>query len=40
LISATPPPNAVADRCTTFFPAIGSASARISSIRPRAAIVA
>ena len=39
LISATPPPNAVADTWATRLPASGSASRRISPIRPRLAIV-
>ena len=39
-ISATPPPNAVADRWSTRFPASGSARRRISSMSPRVAIVA
>jgi hypothetical protein len=34
-ISATPPPNAVAEMCTTRAPFSGSASARISAISSR-----
>src|SRR4029453_2641660 len=35
LISPTPPPNAVAERCRTRDPSIGSASRWISAMRPR-----